>query len=215
MLPKIIHESWNQILEDIFEEEGESIRKTLPELRPYYPSPDRIFAAFQIPFPPRLVIVGQDPYPRKGLATGIAFGVPAKEWSPSLEIIYNEVALNNNDIFYKGDPTMMSWVNQGVLMLNATLTVKPGEPANKRHIALWEPFMQKVVKAISTQVDIPWMLWGDRAKKLKSHIEKGFVLESVHPIYDFYSMERRFHGCNHFRKVNEHLSSISQPLIKF
>lgn len=180
---------------------------TLPKLRPYYPEPDRIFAAFQIPFPPTCVIIGQDPYPQKGYATGVAFGVPNKLYSPSLEIIFNEVALNNNDITYQGDETMMSWVSQGVLLLNSALTVKPGEPNNKAHVELWTVFMAKLVHKISSEVEIPWCLWGDRAKRLKTVIMQGPIFESVHPIYDYYTMsERRFHGCKHFRKVNEWLS---------
>jgi uracil-DNA glycosylase len=213
MLPKIIHSSWEPVFNDL-ESDLVRIRKELLNLK-FYPTALQIFAAFQIPFPPAVAIIGQDPYPQQGLANGIAFAVPKKHHSPSLEIIFNEVAVSNHDVAYQGDETMMNWVNQGVLLLNSALTVKPGEPNNKAHVELWMPFMVKLVYAISSRTTIPWCLWGDRARKLKTAIVLGPMFESVHPIYDYYSMTTRFRGTNHFGKVNEYLSQNNSQLINW
>jgi len=216
MLPKIVHPSWEPIFSEL-EPQLEHIRRTLPKLRPYYPTPDKIFAAFKVPLDSvSVVIVGQDPYPRKGYSTGIAFAVPeAIGTSPTLEIIFDTVAIDTYNIAYEGDCTLTNWTNQGILLLNSALTVKPNNPDHKSHVTLWHGFMYKLFELITDQRrDLLWLLWGDRAKKLGTAI-KGDKLTAVHPVYDHYQIVPRFREEHHFRKTNEWLDAKGKPQIQW
>jgi len=214
MLPKIIHPSWEPIFSEL-SDHTEHIRKSLLKLRPYFPTPDKIFAAFQVPFDDlSVVIIGQDPYPRKGYATGVAFAVPEQiETSPTLEIIFDTVAIDTYNIAYKGDCTLKNWTDQGILLLNSALTVKPNMPNHKSHVTLWHGFMLKLVSSISKEKELIWLLWGDRAKSLKKGIEQGHILETVHPVYDHYQIVPQFRKAHHFRKANQWLELKGRPKI--
>jgi uracil-DNA glycosylase len=154
------------------------------------PSPDRIFRAFHLTKwdEVRVVIINQDPYPASEYASGIAFGIDNEfenlfiPYPASLQNILDEV---ENDL-YNGlnfpDYTLESWCKQGVLMLNAALTVENGIPGS--HVALWDPFTKEVVKAISNnKPGTIWLLWGEHAQTYKPliNLETNHVLECGSP----------------------------------
>lgn len=153
------------------------------------PEYNNIFRAFNVcPYKDlRVVIIGQDPYSQKGVATGILFGnkKDTKVLSPSLRII-REACINfeiphNNIIF---DPTLESWAKQGMLMINATLTTEVGSVGI--HTTLWRPFMTKLLKNLSKyNHGIIYMLFGEEAKTLKPYIDSklNYILEEKHPAY--------------------------------
>lgn len=137
----------------------------------------------------KVVMLGQDPYPRKGVATGILFGnradVQEKNLSPSLKVI-KEAAINlevpkNSCIF---DPTLESWAKQGILMINSALTVEMNKVGS--HVMIWRPFIIALLKHLSEcETGIIYVLFGRQAQTFKPYINKQFndILEIEHPAY--------------------------------
>ncbi len=132
-----------------------------------------------------IVILCQDPYPQKDIATGIAFANKDYVISPSLKVI-EETLLEHN--YYKGpaylDPTLISWCKQGILLLNSALTVEINKPNS--HTMLWRPFIADVLKRLSVyKTGIVYILFGDNAKTFKPYINKrnNYILEEKHPAY--------------------------------
>lgn len=137
----------------------------------------------------KVVMLGQDPYPQKGVATGILFGnradVQEKNLSPSLQII-KEAAINfevpkNSCIF---DPTLESWAKQGILMINSALTVEMNKVGS--HVMIWRPFIIALLKHLSEcETGIIYVLFGRQAQTFKPYINKQFndILEIEHPAY--------------------------------
>lgn len=133
-----------------------------------------------------VVILGQDPYPQKGISTGIAFGNDLsknQKLSPSLEVILNSVTRKSEDlpIF---DTTLESWEKQGILMLNSSLTVKTGLPGS--HSQAWKPFTQSLIEKLSQEKpDIYWLLLGGQAWGFKDFIanQHNNVAMEYHPAY--------------------------------
>lgn len=132
------------------------------------------------------VILGQDPYPQKGISTGIAFGNNLEKnprMSPSLEIIFNSVTENSEDmpIF---DTTLESWEKQGILMLNSALTVATGNPGS--HSQAWKPFISSFMEKMSVEKpNIYWLLLGKQAWDFKDFIKGSSdnVAMEYHPAY--------------------------------
>ena len=172
-----------------------------------YPPPKLIFNAFDsCPFfDVRVVILGQDPYHGKGQAHGLSFSVPQSvRMPPSLKNIFKEL---QSDIgkHVPESGNLEHWARQGVLLLNATLTVRAGEPGSHQGKG-WEKFTDVVIQKISTERDhVVFMLWGNYAKAKGAHIDrtKHLVLEAAHP--SPYSASHGFFGCKHFSKANEYL----------
>jgi uracil-DNA glycosylase len=170
-----------------------------------YPPGSLIFNAFdKTPFDTlKVVLLGQDPYHGPGQAMGLSFSVPAGITPPpSLINIYKEL---NKDIGMaipsSGDLT--KWAQQGVLLLNAALTVRANEPASHSKIG-WMDFTDAVIKKISDQKKgIVFLLWGRFAQDKQSLIDetKHFVLKAAHP--SPFSADKGFFGCRHFSKTNE------------
>lgn len=137
----------------------------------------------------KVVMLGQDPYPQKGVATGILFGnradVQEKNLSPSLKVI-KEAAINfevpkNSCIF---DPTLESWAKQGILMINSALTVEMNKVGS--HVMIWRPFIIALLKHLSErETGIIYVLFGRQAQTFKPYINKQFndILEIEHPAY--------------------------------
>lgn len=209
-LPTIVNPQWSEVFPT---EELQRLKLGLHKLRDYYPSSDKIFAAFQVSYPPSCVIIGQDPYPQRGLATGVAFAVPKGKTSPSLKIIFEEAGKDN--LKFIPDVTLTSWMYQNVLLLNSALTVRPNKANDVAHRELWKIFITKLIVNISSDVAIPWMLWGDKARQFKPAIMRGPVFEAVHPVYDHRTGERRFRGCDHFNKVNNWLKENDREVIQW
>lgn len=155
------------------------------------PNRTDVFKAFKLcPFEDlKVVFLGQDPYPRKGVATGILFGnkkeVLEEDLSPSLKII-KEAVINfeiphNNIIF---DQTLENWAEQGILMINSALTVEMNKIGS--HVMLWRPFISKLLKNLSeSSCSIVYVLFGKQAETFNPYINKKFnhVLKIEHPAY--------------------------------
>ncbi|MEZ4907369.1 MAG: uracil-DNA glycosylase [Saprospiraceae bacterium] len=204
-----IESSWKEVLKDEFEKEYfDQIKNHILDDRnngkKIFPPGKLIFNAFNLtPFDKtKVVIIGQDPYHGYGQAMGLCFSVPRNIPRPaSLLNIYKEM---NRDlaipIATHGDLT--NWAKQGVLLLNAILTVVEKSPGSHSKIG-WQEFTDKVIKKISEQKEgIIFLLWGNFAKNKKVLIDqtKHFVLESAHPSP---LAGNAFQGNGHFSKTNE------------
>lgn len=155
------------------------------------PSQSDVFRAFKLcPLNDlKVIMLGQDPYPQKGVATGILFGnradVQEKNLSPPLQII-KEAAIDfevpkNSCIF---DPTLESWTKQGILMINSALTVEMNKVGS--HVMIWRPFIIALLKHLSEcETGIIYVLFGRQAQTFKPYINKQFndILEIEHPAY--------------------------------
>ena len=183
-----------------FLEEEKKVGKTI------YPPEPLVFNAFlQTPYDHvKVVIVGQDPYHGPGQAHGLSFSVlPGISLPPSLKNIYKELQTDLG-ISPSTSGCLISWAKQGVLLLNATLTVRAGEPKS-HHGKGWERFTDAVIDTLAQKPDpIVFLLWGKSAQE-KCHKVLGThhaVFEAAHP--SPYSVEN-FYGCRHFSKTNEFL----------
>ncbi|MCB2209199.1 MAG: uracil-DNA glycosylase [Bacteroidetes bacterium] len=209
-----IEESWQLALQSEFAASYFSeLRSYLKEEKKHatiYPPGSRIFAAFNFtPLPAvKVVILGQDPYHGKGQAHGLCFSVPEGiKPPPSLINIYKEL---HTDLGFPIPATgnLEKWTKQGVLLLNATLTVRAGEPGSHQGKG-WETFTDQVIKSISDlRAGVIFLLWGNYAQAKESLIDqsKHFVLKAPHP--SPFSANRGFFGCRHFSKTNQILREI-------
>lgn len=204
-----IEESWKKILADEFQKDYFSnIKKVLLEAKEagktIYPPGPLIFNAFnKTPFHQvKVVILGQDPYHNPGEAMGLCFSVPqGVRTPPSLVNIYKEL---QSELGFQppkhGD--LSHWAEQGVLLLNAILTVEARQPASHQKIG-WQTFTDAVIQAISQHSDgVVFLLWGNFAKSKKPLIDdsKHYVLEAAHPSP---LAGNAFQGCGHFAYTNE------------
>lgn len=204
-----IDESWKLALQEEFESEYfKNLKNFLrEEIKSHiiYPPGKLIFSAFNLtPLTAvRVVILGQDPYHGMGQAHGLAFSVPnGIPVPPSLKNIYKEL---HDDL---GIPLPMSgnlekWAKQGVLLLNATLTVRAGQPGSHQNKG-WELFTDQVIRTISDlRAGVVFLLWGRFAQYKESLIDssKHFILKAAHP--SPFSVHKGFFGCRHFSKTNE------------
>lgn len=153
----------------------------------------------------KVVIVGQDPYHGIGEAHGLCFSVnPGIKVPPSLQNIYKEL---NRDLglYIPNNGYLLKWAKEGVLMLNAVLTVVKDTPGSHRGRG-WEMFTDEVIKAVNEKdTPVVFLLWGAYAKAKKELITNPIhlVLESSHP--SPFSVRSGFDGCSHFSKTNEFL----------
>jgi uracil-DNA glycosylase len=173
-----------------------------------FPPPKDIFKAFDLcPLPKvKVVILGQDPYHGDGQAHGLSFSVPqGAPIPPSLKNIYKEI---EQEFDYKKDFTdgnLEHWASQGVLLLNAVLSVVSGSPASHKGRG-WEEFTDEVIRTVSEHSNhVVFMLWGNfaRSKKMLIDGSKHLILEAPHP--SPFSVHSGFFGCNHFKLCNEYL----------
>ena len=169
-----------------------------------YPEKENIFSAFnQTPFSKvKVVIIGQDPYHGKDQAHGLCFSVrPKVRVPPSLQNIYKEL---NRDLGIEiaKHGYLVDWAQQGVLLLNATLTVESSKDASHQKKG-WETFTDKVVDVLNTEKEnLIFVLWGSYAQKKGENIKGNHVvLKSTHP--SPLSAYRGFLGCGHFSKINQ------------
>jgi uracil-DNA glycosylase len=183
-----------------------------------YPPFDLIFNAFcQTPFEKvNVVMIGQDPYHGPGQAHGLSFSVPkGVPPPPSLLNIYKEI---KSDLGFKipAHGCLLRWASQGVLLLNATLTVRAGE-ARSHHGEGWEVFTDRVVQLLCERQDpLVFLLWGKSALDKFQHIREGgakhhLVLTAPHP--SPLSAYAGFLGCGHFSKANEFLQKLGKAPI--
>ena len=205
-----IEESWSNVLQDEFQKEyfkeiQEFLRKDKME-NEVFPPESEIFAAFNhVPFNDvKVVIVGQDPYHGVNQANGLCFSVnPGIAHPPSLINIFKELE-SDLDIPYPKSGDLSKWAKQGVLLLNATLTVRKSE-ANSHEKIGWQTFTDEVIEKLSKEREgIVFLLWGGFAKKKGKKIDrtKHHVLETGHP--SPLSANRGYwFGNKHFSTANE------------
>lgn len=224
MKPEVkIEASWKEALNDEFEKPYFSaltkfVRDEYKSAT-VYPPPKFIFNAFELcPFDKvRVVILGQDPYHGAGQAHGLCFSVPEIiAVPPSLQNIYKEIQSDLGVSPPSKIPSMGNlerWAEQGVLLLNATLTVRAGSPGSHQHKG-WEEFTDAVIRALSEQKEhVVFILWGKYAQDKGAHIDttKHLVLKAAHP--SPFSAYNGFFGCKHFSKTNTYLQSHGEKPI--
>jgi uracil-DNA glycosylase len=217
-----IHSSWQQVLESeygkLYFQKLISFVKNEYATRRCFPLESEIFAAFNhCPFDKvKVVIIGQDPYHGFGQANGLCFSVnDGINFPPSLINIFKEI---QSDL---GLPIPISgnlerWADQGVLLLNATLTVRESEAGSHQNKG-WETFTDSVIQKLSDEKEnVVFLLWGGFAQKKGAKINrtKHHVLESGHP--SPLSANRGFwFGNKHFSKTNTYLQSLGKETIKW
>lgn len=215
-----IEKSWNEKLQHEFEKPyfqllTSKVREAY-ETTDVWPKGNLIFNAFNLcSFDQvKVVIIGQDPYPTPGHAHGLCFSVQShvKPFPKSLNNIFKELL---DDVGKTIPPTgnLEHWAEQGILLLNATLTVKAHESNSHKDFG-WEKFTDEVIRIISRQKEgVVFLLWGSHAIKKSELIDKSkhHILTSVHP--SPLSAHRGFFGCKHFSKTNQILISQKQTPI--
>ncbi|MBN2610742.1 MAG: uracil-DNA glycosylase [Bacteroidales bacterium] len=207
-----IEPSWKEILKDEFNSDYFALLKEFlveeKSKSEVYPPGNLIFNAFNLtPFDKvRIVLLGQDPYHGRGQAHGLCFSVPdGVAPPPSLVNIFKEL---NSDL---GIPVPVSgnlekWARQGILLLNATLTVRANQAGSHQGKG-WELFTDSVIKKVSDlKAGIIFILWGRYAQAKESLIDtkKHYILKAAHP--SPFSAYNGFFGCRHFSKTNELLT---------
>lgn len=207
-----IEPSWKAILKDEFEkpyfvELSRIVREAYLGKTSVFPPPKNIFNAFELCSFKEVcvVILGQDPYHGAGQAHGLCFSVQdGVKVPPSLQNIYKEIKDDVGSEIPEGG-NLEKWASQGVLLLNAVLTVEAGKPASHQGIG-WEQFTDAVIQKISDEKEhIVFLLWGKYAQDKGSKIDtkKHLVLKAPHP--SPFSAYTGFFGCKHFSKTNEYL----------
>lgn len=202
---------WKALLEEefskpYFEELRKKVRAEYAK-SPVFPHPSRVFRAFELTKPEdvRVVILGQDPYHTPGVADGLAFStLPKNPIPPSLQNIFKEIE-DEFGIKCEQNPDLTRWSRQGVLLLNASLSVRSGQ-ANSHESFGWHFFTDAVISAISAKEEhVVFMLWGAFAGKKEALIDwtKHLILKSPHP--SPLSAHRGFLGNGHFKLANEYL----------
>lgn len=216
-----IEASWKEALEREFQQpyfhELRSFVRQAYASSTCYPPARMVFNAFDhCPLPKvKVVILGQDPYINPGQAHGLSFSVPkGVAPPPSLANIYKEVFADQPESMPKhGDLTR--WADQGVLLLNATLTVEAGKSGSHQGKG-WERFTDAVIRTISAEADaVVFLLWGAYAAKKSALIDtnKHLVLKAPHP--SPLSAYRGFFGCGHFDEANAWLIKRNRSPIEW
>jgi len=215
-----IEASWKEVLRNVFKssyflQTAAHIKTELATGAKIFPAGNNIFNAFnQTSFGNvKVVILGQDPYHGSGQAMGLSFSVPkGVKPPPSLDNIFIELKSDIGlPIPTNGDLT--PWAKQGVLLLNAVLTVRENEPASHAKIG-WMHFTDAVIKKLSDEKKgIVFLLWGKFAEQKQILIDetKHFVLKAAHP--SPFSADKGFFGCKHFSKTNELLAKQGLQVI--
>lgn len=208
-----IEPSWKRVLSKEFDElyfkelatfvKGEYARTTV------YPPPQFIFRAFELtPFDAvKVVILGQDPYHGAGQANGLSFAVnDGVALPPSLRNIFKEMEDDLGAPMKHESSDLSRLAKEGVLLLNATLTVRAATPGSHQHRG-WETFTDAVIRALSNEREhLVFILWGNYARAKGAHIDRArhCVIESAHP--SPFSAHSGFFGSKPFSRANEYLA---------
>ena len=212
---------WKEKLNDSFNSESfihlKKFLKSEKEKHKIYPNEDRIFLAFNLcPFESvKVVIIGQDPFHGANQANGLCFSVSdGIKPPPSLQNIFKEL---KNDLNSEAPTSgnLEHWAKQGILMLNATLTVRAGQAGSHQKKG-WEELTDNVIFTLSEKKqNLVFLLWGRYAQKKAEIIDKKKhnILMAAHP--SPYSAHSGFFGCKHFSKTNEILKKLKLNPIKW
>jgi len=222
MLSALLTEtSWRAALKDEFSlpyiQELEEFLKEAYRSNIVYPIPQLIFNALN--YTPlsgvKVCILGQDPYHRPHQANGLAFSVgDTISFPPSLRNIFKEITqeMGGSTLI---DGNLEPWAKNGVLLINATLTVEAGKSGSHQNKG-WERFTDEVIRILNFEAEnVVYMLWGSHAQKKGKIIDptKNLILMSSHP--SPLSAYRGFLGCNHFRLANEYLIEMGKTPVKW
>jgi uracil-DNA glycosylase len=181
-----------------------------------FPPKDLIFNAFnQFDFDNlKVVIIGQDPYHGDGEANGLCFSVnDGVKIPPSLRNIFTEINNEYERVFFPSSGNLERWAKQGILLLNATLTVRKDTPNSHKQLD-WQKFTDALIEKISDEKEaVVFLLWGSFAQKkgIKIDRDKHLVLECGHP--SFASVHKKWFGNNHFKLTNAYLISKDKSVI--
>lgn len=214
-----IENSWKEALKNEFEKPYfaalcDFVRQEY-KTSTIYPPASLIFNAFNLcPLDKiKVVIIGQDPYHEPGQAHGLCFSVnDGVKFPPSLQNIYKEIASEYNQPMPQSG-NLTRWAEQGVLLLNATLTVRAHLAASHQGKG-WETFTDNVIKEVNDRCqNVVFLLWGSYAQKKEAYIDKSkhCVLKAAHP--SPLSAYRGFFGCNHFILANNYLRKCGKEEI--
>lgn len=209
-----MEEGWKRALQNEFREEYfrdivQFLKNEKKSGKIIYPPGPQIFNAFNsTPFDRvKLVILGQDPYHGPGQAQGLCFSVPAGiKPPPSLVNIFKEIRTDLGVTMPDGYGNLGAWTEQGVLLINAALTVRANEPLSHAGIG-WMRFTDAVIRLLSEKKEhLVFLLWGKFAQEKQVLIDgsKHLVLKAAHP--SPFSADKGFFGCRHFSKANEYLA---------
>lgn len=209
-----MEDSWKLVLQEEFSKpyftELTNFVKEQYSLKPgaIFPKGDQIFRALNTcPLKNvKVVILGQDPYPTRGHAHGLCFSVEenVKPFPKSLVNIFKEIESDLGQAFPENG-SLVRWAEQGVLLLNAVLTVEEGMPESHARKG-WEQLTDAIISALNnTSEHVVYLLWGSKAQEKASQVDssKNLILKTVHP--SPLSAYRGFLGCKHFSKTNEYL----------
>lgn len=209
-----MEDSWKLVLQEEFSKpyftELTNFVKEQYRLKPgaIFPKGDQIFRALNTcPLKNvKVVILGQDPYPTRGHAHGLCFSVEenVKPFPKSLVNIFKEIESDLGQAFPENG-SLVRWAEQGVLLLNAVLTVEEGMPESHARKG-WEQLTDAIISALNNNSEhVVYLLWGSKAQEKASQVDssKNLILKTVHP--SPLSAYRGFLGCKHFSKTNEYL----------
>jgi len=219
-MEKLYDESWAPVIKPLFRQEYMKRLSAFvqEERRRYevYPPQELVFNAFRLtPFSEvKVVILGQDPYHNVGQAHGLSFSVPEGiAFPPSLKNIFAELSTDIEGFQIPSSGDLTKWAKQGVLLLNATLTVRAHQAASHQKQG-WERFTDEIIAKVSSELEhVVFLLWGSYAQQKAALIDasKHLVLKAVHP--SPLSVYRGFFGCRHFSKANAYLQAHGkQPI---
>lgn len=203
---------------EYFKNIGLMLKNRKNEGKIIYPPQEEIFSAFKFTSfdDVKVVILGQDPYHGPGQAHGFSFSVkPGIKIPPSLANIYKELVDDIPGFKYPNHGCLIPWAKQGVLLMNAVMTVEQKDP-NSHAGKGWETFTDNAIKKINDEKEgVIFLLWGSYAQKKGANIDKNrhIVLEAAHP--SPFSAYRGFLGCKHFSKVNEELIRQNKDIINW
>ena len=214
-----INEEWHNLLHEEFEKPYfarlvEFVRHEYATTT-VFPAGGNIFRALDLcpPSKVKVVIIGQDPYHGEGQANGLCFSVnEGVMFPPSLRNIFKEIA-SDTGAPIPTDGNLERWARQGVLLLNATLTVRAHQAASHAGKG-WEEFTDAVVAALSaTRQDVVYLLWGAYAQRKGARIDasRNLILKAAHP--SPLSAYNGFFGCRHFSQANAYLKSLGKEEI--
>lgn len=196
-LIRLLPKSWHEFVDlDLLAQISKNLTSS------FIPEQQSIFRALQIsPDKVSVVIVGQDPYPNAKHAMGLAFSTPAgvAPLPKSLKNIFTE--LNNDLSIDRSNGDLSDWANQGVLLLNRSLTVEPGKSDSHSNLG-WQDFTEKIIQAAANNGALA-ILWGNEAQKVSNLFADTDVFKSAHP--SPLSAYRGFFGSKPFSKVNKRL----------
>ena len=220
-LPFKLEQSWdselkNELNQPYMKELLTFLKNEREEGREIFPQEEDVFSAFsQTPFEKTsVVIMGQDPYHGPGQAHGMSFSVrEGVRPPPSLKNIFKELQSDLN-IPLPEHGYLIEWAKQGVLLLNAILTVQKGQPKS-HHRKGWERFTDAVIAKLATKTEpIIFVLWGKSAQEKCLNVSElkqnghHFIMTAAHP--SPYSANRGFFGCSHFSKINSLLTQMGK-----